>query len=163
MTLYQFKLLDENDQAEVTWEKGILLDARIDGTLSMLLYRIDNFYVEIQYDQDINEIIGIKSFISDRLLEPYLDKINLVELLNSDIIVNYQTALYEAIFLNKKIGWDYGEVYYESELFNNPSGAMVAFNENHFTLKHWIATLRVIKNGEIVEEEMFDSNVYTEA
>jgi|GEM_PF-289339 len=162
MTLYQFKLLDLNNQAEATWAMGVLIDIRIEGTLTMSLYRIDNFFSEVHYDQRLNKIVAIRSFTSDIPLQPYLDKINLTELLNIDVIVTYQTALYNAVFINKKFGWDYGTVAFESEKCDNPTDAMMEFNEKSFELEYWIGTLRVIKNGDVTEEEMFDSNVYKE-
>jgi len=46
----------------------------------MILYRIDNFYVEILYHSERNEITRIKSFISDKPLDHYLEKIDLTNL-----------------------------------------------------------------------------------
>jgi len=83
MTLNEFKALNLNDQAETTWQHGVLLDDRQEGKRYMILYRIDNFFAEIHYDQDMNEITGIKSFASDTPLQPYLDKIDLEGLLNN--------------------------------------------------------------------------------
>jgi hypothetical protein len=82
MTLYEFKLLDINDQAQKTWDMGVLLGYREDGQHHMVLYRVEDFYVEIIYDSEKNEIAGIKSFISEEPLQPYLDKIDLGSLLN---------------------------------------------------------------------------------
>ena len=81
MNLCEFRLMNLNDQAEITWEHGVLLDHREEGKQNMILYRINNFFSEIHYDQDMNEITGIKSFESDAGLQPYLDKIDLDELL----------------------------------------------------------------------------------
>lgn len=81
MTLYEFKLLGLNDQAQSTWDNGVLIAFREEAGLHMILYSIENFYVEIQYHTNENEIIAIKSFISDEPLTPYLDKIDLNGLL----------------------------------------------------------------------------------
>jgi hypothetical protein len=80
MTLYQFKLLNRDEQAQTTWDYGVLLGFREEPPEHMILYRIDDFYVEIHYDSDRNEISRIKSFISDKPLKPYLDKIDLTSL-----------------------------------------------------------------------------------
>ena len=81
MTLDEFRLMNLNDQAETTWNMGVLLGHREEGVHNMILYRINDFFAEIYYDRDMNEITGIKSFVSDELLQPYLDRINIDELL----------------------------------------------------------------------------------
>jgi hypothetical protein len=81
MDLREFQLMNLNDQVDTTWDQGILLGHREEGKQNMILYRIDNFFSEIHYDQDMNEIIGIRSFESDAPLQPYLDKIDLDEFL----------------------------------------------------------------------------------
>jgi hypothetical protein len=57
-----------------------LLGFREQPPAHMILYRIDNFYVEILYHSDRNEITSIKSFISDKPLDHYLEKIDLTNL-----------------------------------------------------------------------------------
>jgi hypothetical protein len=81
MNLYQFKALKLDEQAQCTWDHGILIGFREEGHLHMVLYRIENFYVEIQYHTSENEITFIKSFVSDEPLQPYLEKIDLQKLL----------------------------------------------------------------------------------
>ena len=63
MTLYQFKLLRERDQYNTVWEKGILVDARITEQYKFLLYRVDTFYVEIQYNSESNKIMGLECYV----------------------------------------------------------------------------------------------------
>ena len=81
MTLYEFKSFDINKQADITWENGVLLGFREEDNHHMILYRIENFYVEIQYHTNQNEILQIKSFISEGPLNPYLDNIDISDLL----------------------------------------------------------------------------------
>jgi hypothetical protein len=57
-----------------------LLGFREQPPAHMILYRIDNFYVEILYHSERNEITRIKSFISDKPLDHYLEKIDLTNL-----------------------------------------------------------------------------------
>ena len=80
MTLYEFKQLTSNEQAQTTWDNGVLIGFREETELHMVLYRIENFYVEICYHTNLNEITAIKSFISDAPLGPYLDKIDITDL-----------------------------------------------------------------------------------
>ena len=78
MTLYQFKLLDLNTQAEILWEKGVLLADRADDKNKFLLYQLDGFYVEVMYNPESNCIEAFKSFIStNEPLMPYLQVIKI--------------------------------------------------------------------------------------
>jgi hypothetical protein len=80
MTLHEFKLLDLNEQAQATWDLGTLMGCREDGEHHMVLYRVDDFFIEIHYHTEQNEITAIESFISEERLNPYLDKIDITEL-----------------------------------------------------------------------------------
>ena len=76
MTLYEFNALNVNDQAETIWE-FVFIAEREDIDHRILLYPIDNFYVEVYYDKDFNVLRKFKSFDSTDELEPYLDKIDI--------------------------------------------------------------------------------------
>jgi hypothetical protein len=80
MTLYEFKLLSLSEQAQTTWDDGVLLGFRQQEERHMILYQINNFYIEIQYHTEQNEIIDIVSFISAKPLKAYLDKIDISSL-----------------------------------------------------------------------------------
>jgi len=75
MTLYQFNSLDEMEQIESVWNKGVLLAERSDETHNYWLYQIDSFYVELSGLKGNPGYNGLKSFLTTELLEPYLDKI----------------------------------------------------------------------------------------
>jgi hypothetical protein len=77
MTLYQFKVLKQQEQYQTVWDSGVYLTDRIVENNRFALYQIDSFYVEIFYNTNENKIISIKSFLSTDLLEPYLDKIKI--------------------------------------------------------------------------------------
>ena len=81
MTLYEFKQMKTDEQAQTTWDCGVMVGDRVQGDRHMILYRMEAFYVEIQYDSKQNEIAAIVSFTSDEPLQPYLDKIDLSSLL----------------------------------------------------------------------------------
>ena len=76
MTLFQFKLLNEDDQASTIWLEGVLLDFRCEGSCKILLYQLHRFYVEVFYNYKSNKIERFKSFISVDGLHPYLQKID---------------------------------------------------------------------------------------
>jgi len=73
MTLYQFKLLKEQEQYNTVWERGVLIDARMADGYKFLLYKMDSFYVEIKYNAEKNNIEGLRSFSSVMPLMDYLN------------------------------------------------------------------------------------------
>jgi hypothetical protein len=79
MTLYEFKTLSDFEQAEAVWN-GTFIAHREDGFFRVLLYQIDSFYVEVYYHKTANVILRFRSFTTTRLLEPYLEKINISDI-----------------------------------------------------------------------------------
>jgi hypothetical protein len=77
MTPYQFKALKQQEQYQMVWDKGVYLTNRIVDNNRFILYQIDSFYVEVQYNSSENKIISLKSFLSTTLLEPYLNKMKI--------------------------------------------------------------------------------------
>ena len=82
MTLYQFNLLNEIQQAEMLWENGVHIGEREEGEHTIVLYQIDGFYVEVFYHRGLNEIKRFRSFSSVDQLMPYTDKISIAGLGN---------------------------------------------------------------------------------
>lgn len=74
MKLYDYKKLNDDEQYQVLWDKGELIDACIEGHIRKLLYAIDNFYVELWCHTLTNKIIWKLSFKQGKLLEKYLNK-----------------------------------------------------------------------------------------
>ena len=69
--------------------------------------------------------------------------------------------IYKVIFLDSQFGWDYnGEILFESKIYNDASQAMMEFSFAEPSHPNWFATMRTIKEGEIVDEEIFDASVY---
>jgi hypothetical protein len=72
MTLYQFNSLPKDNQYdEVLNGSGVYLDNHIQGNQRFNLYAIDRFFVQIQYDSQKNEIVGLRSFKTGKLLDRY--------------------------------------------------------------------------------------------
>jgi len=71
LTLYDFNRLNTNEKAEAVW-KGTFLADRRDGGLTVQLYRLDAFYVEVFYHAGSNQIVEFRSFSSNNQLAPYL-------------------------------------------------------------------------------------------
>ena len=71
ITLYEFKLLPEREQYHLTFTVGQFLDSRISGNQRYALYAVDMFFVEIEYDNENNSIVGKTAFKSGELLNKY--------------------------------------------------------------------------------------------
>jgi len=71
VTLYEFNILDINNQMEYVNQKGIYLDNFIIDKLRYNLYAIDMFFVEVCYNSIDNRISDIKSFKGGILLDRY--------------------------------------------------------------------------------------------
>jgi hypothetical protein len=71
MTLYEFNLLDINNQMETVNQQGVYLDNYITKSKKYNLYAINMFFVEVCYNSLENKISGIKSFKSGHLLNRY--------------------------------------------------------------------------------------------
>ena len=80
MTLYDYNRLSDTEQYDVLWQSGVHIGERDDEAFRYVLYQMFSFYVELKYDQRLNEICGKTTFCTDRLLEPYLNKIDISQL-----------------------------------------------------------------------------------
>ena len=81
MTLCEFNAMDRSGQAEAVWN-GVHILARHDEQHSILLYQIDSFYVEVYYHRKHNKIERFRSFSNTDQLQPYLNLIDINELIN---------------------------------------------------------------------------------
>ena len=74
MKLNEYKKLSEEEQYSLLWDKGVLIDACIEGEVKKLLYAIDNFFIELWCHVITNKVLWKLSFKQGRLLEKYLNK-----------------------------------------------------------------------------------------
>jgi hypothetical protein len=79
MTLIEFIKLSLKERALYV-RQGMLIAGREHYNQKMLLYRLDNFYVEVTYDCNEQVITQLRPFNNTRLLEPYLEDISLTDL-----------------------------------------------------------------------------------
>ena len=63
--------MNQNERAEAVW-KGTFLKDRVEGLLIVQLWNVGNFYAEVFYNPELNEIANIRGFKNSRLTEPYL-------------------------------------------------------------------------------------------
>jgi hypothetical protein len=67
MTLYEFRLLTEDEQALTVWHGDFLMSRKIRNH-TVLLYKVHDFYVEVYYDNECNDVSKLNPFSSrDRL------------------------------------------------------------------------------------------------
>tara|TARA_B100002049_G_C15813438_1_gene263898 strand:- start:23 stop:265 length:243 start_codon:yes stop_codon:yes gene_type:complete len=71
MTLYEFKLLPEQEQYNKLFNEGDFLTYRLRPTSRFALYALEKFFVEVEYDPKNNKIINAVSFISGKKLDKY--------------------------------------------------------------------------------------------
>ena len=81
ITLYEFNSLTKNEKVEVLCECAIYLCERPDAVFRVVLYQINNFYIEVKYDTINNCIIEFLLFTNTKLLEPYLKQIDISNIL----------------------------------------------------------------------------------
>lgn len=73
-----FKMLPQDVQAEVLLKKGVYLELiRKTSGLSIELYALSDFYVEVYFDQVTEEPLFLRAFRSIKELEPYLSLIEI--------------------------------------------------------------------------------------
>ncbi len=77
MTIDQFNRLNDDQKSNALWIKASLIDVIRKEDITVLLYQLDNFYIEVYYNYDQNQIEKFRSFASTDQLEPYLNKISL--------------------------------------------------------------------------------------
>lgn len=80
MTLYAFRLLSHFEQSDLLYRDGTYIGKRKYGRFTALLYQFDSFYVEVIYKKYRSHIRQLRCFQTTLLLTPYLDQINVEEL-----------------------------------------------------------------------------------
>jgi hypothetical protein len=71
MTLYEFNSLELNKRMEIINQKGKYLDNFLTETVNFNLYAIDKFFIEVEYNKELNKITNIRSFKGGYLLDKY--------------------------------------------------------------------------------------------
>mgnify|MGYP003582241644 CR=1 FL=1 len=76
MTIYEFAKLNINEKATTTCN-GTFLAHREKENIKYALYAVENFFVEVTYDAMDNEILNFAPSQTKRLLDEYLNDIQL--------------------------------------------------------------------------------------
>jgi len=74
MKLYEFISKEEQLQYQIVWEIGVHIETLHWKGDMYLLYAINDFFIEIQYNQRTNTIIGKNQFKAGERLEKYLPR-----------------------------------------------------------------------------------------
>ncbi len=80
MNIYQFIELSTEEQVNTIWQ-GTFVGNRNYKGFNVVLYSIENFFVEVFYNQTENAISQIRPFKSMTRLMPYIETLDLTELL----------------------------------------------------------------------------------
>ena len=71
MTLYEYKMLSEDEQWDAVFSIGKFLDIFIEGNSKYVLYAIDIFFVEVEWNIENDNIIGKGVFKQGETLDKY--------------------------------------------------------------------------------------------
>lgn len=80
MKLSYFQKLCAHKQHRRNLEKGIWVGERRVDNAQLLLFQIDQFYIEVAFQDHSDEVVRISSFDGGEELNPYLLDIDLSEL-----------------------------------------------------------------------------------
>ncbi|MFD3003644.1 hypothetical protein ACFS7Z_25025 [Pontibacter toksunensis] len=81
MDFYAFNCLPRDTRADLVWQRGCFLAIRLEMGCSVVLYHMESFFAEVWYSPEDNQIALVHGFEKGKLLEPYLDTIDLEGLL----------------------------------------------------------------------------------
>jgi hypothetical protein len=77
MDITAFNALEDFEQFEILFDKGVLLLDRSDNSFSYVLYQVEGFYIEIRHTLDSDAISSLRTFMSTNLLQPYLETMDI--------------------------------------------------------------------------------------
>ena len=81
MTPYEFTMLGEMEKVDFIYREGIYVGKRKKNSITIVLYQIDSFYAEIFYRKYRYSVNRIRCFTSTLPLDPYLEQIDVEELI----------------------------------------------------------------------------------
>lgn len=80
MTLFEFRVMSNEEQIDLLYQAAVYIGKRKEGRLSVVLYQLDGFYVEVYYYKYRRLVCKVKGFTSTIPLDPYLEQINVEDL-----------------------------------------------------------------------------------
>jgi hypothetical protein len=82
MTLFDFKSLEYDKQVELLYKEGVYVGKRKASSQTIILFQLYGFYVEVFYSKYRRLIHHINYAESTKILDPYLDQIDVEEVVN---------------------------------------------------------------------------------
>jgi hypothetical protein len=80
MTIIQYNQLPEDQQFLQLEKRGVLVATREQTYRTVLLYQVDDFYVEVYNHKHFNVAVDVKTFTGTDGLDVYLQSINIEDL-----------------------------------------------------------------------------------
>ena len=80
MKMHDFQLLPEQDQIDILYQYGVYVGKRKEAFSVILLYQFESFYVEVFYRKYRSHVNRLHCFESTDLLDPYLEQIDVENL-----------------------------------------------------------------------------------
>ena len=80
MKMHDFQLLPEQDQIDILYQYGVYVGKRKEAFSVILLYQFESFYVEVFYRKYRSHVKRLHCFESTDLLDPYLEQIDVENL-----------------------------------------------------------------------------------
>jgi len=77
MTLPEFASIKKEQQIETIKKDGCFLYVRNEGSVDVILYQLDSFYVEVFFETALDDKVTIRSFDDTASLDVYLKEINI--------------------------------------------------------------------------------------
>ena len=81
MTAKKFNSLSKSIKKDILLRSGSFLAERKWGICSVLLYQLEDFYIEVFFVKWTKAPIGFRTFHTTNKLEPYLQKIDVASLM----------------------------------------------------------------------------------
>jgi hypothetical protein len=82
LKLAEFIMLNDDDKAQLIWDKGGFLASLSQKKIDFILYSVFDFYVE--FETSSHYIRAVRCFKKGKHLDKYLSSIDLKELLKKD-------------------------------------------------------------------------------
>jgi len=71
ITLYEFLVLPDQEQYDIIFNIGEFLDVSLEENKRFVLYAVDLFFVEVEYNSIENRIVNKRAFVSGEILDKY--------------------------------------------------------------------------------------------
>ena len=76
----EFIKLSFEDKTEFLWKYAEIVSEKVYYECNITLFLLDGFYIEVFYNRNLNEIVGIEIQENDQILYEYVKDLNLEEI-----------------------------------------------------------------------------------